>query len=65
MKAWRVFVYGKADPRRVTRAFGIDYPTLERAREVKASYATNFPHLRYFIRVAAKNGWPEPERKAS
>ena len=34
------------------REFGIDYPTLERAREVKAQYAQHFPRVRYYIRRA-------------
>jgi len=32
------------------REFGIDYRTLEAAREAKARYARYFPHVRYYIR---------------
>ena len=41
---WRVYLEGGSE-------FGIDYPTLERAREVKSQYASNFPHCRYYIRA--------------
>ena len=30
--------------------FGIDYPTLEAARVVKAAYAPHWPHIKYYIR---------------
>lgn len=30
--------------------FGIDYRSLERAREVKRSYQQEFPKVRYYIR---------------
>lgn len=39
---WRVYGDG--------REFGRDYPTLEAARQAKARYAANFPHVRYVIR---------------
>jgi len=53
-KVYRIYlrVGPDADGKFWGREFGIDYPTLEKAREVKADYAADFPSARYFIRAA-------------
>lgn len=43
---YRIYCYGSFG----RQEFGVDYPTLAKARAAKACYARQFPYLRYIIR---------------
>ena len=45
MNVYRVYANGYE--------FGIDYPTIEAARAVKAAYAAYWPNVRYYVRKVA------------